>query len=76
MLEKLIKLRAAYGGELFDKACFVAVRRKQFASSVRQELVVVGSRRPRRTDRLMPSPKPSGNIRGALYYEEDDKDAV
>lgn len=76
MLEKLLKLRKIYGSITFEQACAAAVRRERFASSALQDILAgaVGGRK--RPTPIAPSPKPSGNVRGSVYYQEGNEGAA
>lgn len=75
MLKRLLETANLHGRATIDAACHEAIRRNQIDADTLRQILARGPIRPKRHDPKS-SCSPSGNIRGAGYYSEDDEDAA
>ncbi len=75
MLERLLKTANVHGKPTIDAACSEAIRRNQIDADTLRKILARGPSSPIRPD-PGPTMQPSGNIRGADYYAEEDDDAA
>ncbi|MFV0292952.1 MAG: hypothetical protein ACK5II_06960 [Paracoccus sp. (in: a-proteobacteria)] len=75
MLKRLLETASVHGKPSIDAAFAEAIRRNQIDAESLRQILARGPNRPRRKD-PGPSSAPSGNIRGADYYCEDDDNAA
>ncbi|WP_313349154.1 Mu transposase domain-containing protein [Paracoccus sp. (in: a-proteobacteria)] len=75
MLRRLLEVGSVHGKATIDAACVEAIQRNQINADTLRQILDRGPRKPPRHE-PEPSQPPTGNIRGAGYYAEDDSDAA
>lgn len=75
MLKRLLETAHVHGKVAIDTACSEAIRRSQIDADSLRQILARGQTSSKRHD-PGPSSTPSGNIRGANYYAEDDDNAA
>lgn len=75
MLKSLLETAHVYGKTTIDAACTKAICRGQIDPATLRQILAQSRSGPKRHD-PGPSSTPTGNIRGADYYAEDDDNAA
>ena len=73
--KSLLETAHVHGKAVIEAACAEAIRRSQIDPDTLRQILARGRSSPKRHKPGRSSP-PSGNIRGAGYYSEDDDDAA